>query len=600
MIKIHMSSKSLFLTLRNMPLELLFALYAFIIFVLAREEVIDNLSFVNIVPIFIMLAYVININFRLSDNILACNHNGNNQNLKGRLLYWFIGLLLIPCEYICYRYGYGDTTQCLITIFILSPLLVLVSRLRKDNKEFLTDAVKYLFSLAAAFAIAVLVLLLFYAIFYSVSYIFNIIQDYKLQSHIADIARYAAFILLFPLLFFILLQKIWSIDKFHISLINKVLTWVIIPALIIYTVILYLYFISILIKWELPKGGIAYLVFGFSIASLTIGAIRKLLEEKSYSRYFDNLSLIVLPALIIFWIGVGRRFFEYGATEMRIYLILCGLIMTSALIMILSKKYGRYLYISTIALVLIGIFTLFPIISARQLSIESQRSLALKLSKKIGILGENNKIKLSMNLTITESEIDNYKRLYSAITYIEANDSSTIKELGLSGNSDIVAVIPAGYIEYVTGNMMENINSPSSVKIYSTGYNFNLRNIGEYSELLTPVRENSNNKENKNLNNQEINDNELSYSLSDGIITLYRRDSTLFSFNGTEMFKLQLKLSGYHSDKLPSERFLHDNATKLLIYRTDDFLIKFNYIILSSVKNNYRISDISIDFILLK
>ena len=203
-----MSSKSLFLTLRNMPLELLFALYAFIIFVLAREEVIDNLSFVNIVPIFIMLAYVININFRLSDNILACNHNGNNQNLKGRLLYWFIGLLLIPCEYICYRYGYGDTTQCLITIFILSPLLVLVSRLRKDNKEFLTDAVKYLFSLAAAFAIAVLVLLLFYAIFYSVSYIFNIIQDYKLQSHIADIARYAAFILLFPLLFFIKKKKI--------------------------------------------------------------------------------------------------------------------------------------------------------------------------------------------------------------------------------------------------------------------------------------------------------------------------------------------------------------------------------------------------------
>ena len=100
------------------------------------------------------------------------------------------------------------------------------------------------------------------------------------------------------------------------------------PAIAIYTVILYLYAISILVNWELPKGGISYMVFAFfmvAFAGMTMQVIAAKPVFKAFYRYF---TYIAIPPLCLFWMGALCRIQMYGFTEMRVYLIVCGLIVT--------------------------------------------------------------------------------------------------------------------------------------------------------------------------------------------------------------------------------------------------------------------------------
>lgn len=107
-------------------------------------------------------------------------------------------------------------------------------------------------------------------------------------------------------------------------ILEVLLNYIVTPALLIYTAILYLYMAKILFTWSLPEGGVAYLVFGFTITALAVKAVDQLLGKLIYNWFFDRFSLVSLPMLVLFWIGVMRRTNEYGLTEPRVYLLVCG------------------------------------------------------------------------------------------------------------------------------------------------------------------------------------------------------------------------------------------------------------------------------------
>lgn len=48
----------------------------------------------------------------------------------------------------------------------------------------------------------------------------------------------------------------------------------------------------------------AYLVFGFTMTALAVKALGRLLEKRIYDWFFDRFSLVSLPVLTLFWIGV--------------------------------------------------------------------------------------------------------------------------------------------------------------------------------------------------------------------------------------------------------------------------------------------------------
>lgn len=87
------------------------------------------------------------------------------------------------------------------------------------------------------------------------------------------------------------------------------------PALLIYAVILYLYFIKIAVLWSLPKGAVASIVEKFYCGCVYIKRMSGISYPEVLRLVLDHASLAVFPALVMFWIGTLYRIREYGFTE---------------------------------------------------------------------------------------------------------------------------------------------------------------------------------------------------------------------------------------------------------------------------------------------
>jgi hypothetical protein len=118
------------------------------------------------------------------------------------------------------------------------------------------------------------------------------------------------------------------------------LTYIVIPLITIYTIILYAYFAKILITWEWPKGLVSHLVIWYTALSIgVIFLITPLIETDKISRYFKGLfPKLVLPILLMMFLSIGQRIFQYGITENRYYILVLGIWITLIMIYFSVKK----------------------------------------------------------------------------------------------------------------------------------------------------------------------------------------------------------------------------------------------------------------------
>ncbi|MCK5658687.1 MAG: DUF4153 domain-containing protein [Alphaproteobacteria bacterium] len=105
-----------------------------------------------------------------------------------------------------------------------------------------------------------------------------------------------------------------------------ILNYLVVPLILIYVWVLYVYFLKIAVQWELPKGSLAYMVTGFGsvgIAALLMtfpmrNSGTKLLQQ--FYRYFYYL--LIVP-IILLAIGLYTRISQYGVTESRYAIGIC-------------------------------------------------------------------------------------------------------------------------------------------------------------------------------------------------------------------------------------------------------------------------------------
>lgn len=104
---------------------------------------------------------------------------------------------------------------------------------------------------------------------------------------------------------------------------------VLLPLVLVYVIILYLYSAKILIEGEWPKGWVGYLVLGFSGAGIFSLLLAWPLKQDGTSRWVRGFSrsfyLALMPLCILLLLAIWRRIDEYGLTENRYYVILSGL-----------------------------------------------------------------------------------------------------------------------------------------------------------------------------------------------------------------------------------------------------------------------------------
>ncbi len=101
--------------------------------------------------------------------------------------------------------------------------------------------------------------------------------------------------------------------------------YILLPLICVEGIILYIYMFKILFQWQLPDGGVAYLVFSYAIIGSLIWYLLMpvfLSEEKQWARFFNRTFFIsLLPLLGLLFVGLFRRIGDYGFTTNR-YIVL--------------------------------------------------------------------------------------------------------------------------------------------------------------------------------------------------------------------------------------------------------------------------------------
>jgi len=290
-----------------------------------------------------------------------------NQFTRGRkfhFIYYLSSLLFLAF------YGWTDGFNYPVTMITYGVVMCiyLISLRKIENNDFMAETFRFIKAVMISGGLSGITWLLLISIYFSIKYIFNIWNSVESEA-ISCISSFS-FLLIMPLLFLFFHKKQDQTKHqkwFHI-LVNYILS----PALLIYTAILYLYIIQILISWSLPKGGIAYIVIAFIVAVFFLKGCQPFLKQHYLDWYYKLSSLVVLPALIMFWIGTVYRIHQYGLTELRVYLLIIGIILTFITALFFFKRYGRYYYVICLAIFFLSLFTYIPGITAKNIGEYSQ------------------------------------------------------------------------------------------------------------------------------------------------------------------------------------------------------------------------------------
>lgn len=160
--------------------------------------------------------------------------------------------------------------------------------------------------------------------------------------------------------------------------------YVLIPLATLYVIILISYEVKILISWNLPKGLVSSLILGYAVfgilSVLLVFPIRGQEENKWIKTYARSFYLLMLPLLILLFLAIGTRIFNYGITPSRYFLILLSLwLLFITLYFLYSKK--QNIKLIPISLSIFALLSIYGPQSAFSISKYSQRNILIQFFK---------------------------------------------------------------------------------------------------------------------------------------------------------------------------------------------------------------------------
>lgn len=474
-----------------------------------------------------------------------------------RRIYWVAWAPLVP---LALWPGFPDwiaSAQAVITVAILTPLALLACRRAVDNRRFVADAVIYLRSGILAMLFAYVAYGLFEAILWSAAYIFGF-GDAEWVAHLSMDLLFTTQFFVAPILFLMMFDRWENAGIVGSRILEVLLNWVVSPAVTIYAAILYLYMAKILVTWTLPEGGVAYLVFGFTMTALVVKAMRTLLEKRTFDWFYDRFSLVSLPIVALFWVGVARRIGEYGLTEPRIYLVVCGGVMTVCVLLFLSRRAGRYLWVVLAAMTAFAALAYIPCLEPERVAVRSQLQRAERVAELLGRLDADGRLLLTpMPLADTVHKKE-YRQLYESLDYIR-RDSAAFARFGVKKDlDDLAAIFPEGMRDYVRWGYVTVVETVSRDIDVSLPGNAVFEAVAGYSRYYT----------NLHSWNDDI------YRYDNDTLRLWLGEKVPMAvIPGAELLETQLEKSGFvpAEDAAPTE----GQVLQLLDYRSERCRVVF-------------------------
>ena len=206
--------------------------------------------------------------------------------------------------------------------------------------------------------------------------------------------------------FFAILPKSKNIIELieYPFVLKKLLFFIIIPLLTIYTMILYLYFGRIIILKEFPINLLGHLVlwYGF-ISTIAMFFINKVNQENKFiMKFYKYFPVAIMVPLFMLFLAIFKRISNYSITPPRYFVIILGLWIFGCMVYIFfSKKFkSNFLVIAAICLLLISIYGPF---SSFSLSKKFPKDSVFRNMIENGEIIKNNEIS-----DINKKEISNF------------------------------------------------------------------------------------------------------------------------------------------------------------------------------------------------
>ncbi len=217
-----------------------------------------------------------------------------------------------------------------------------------------------------------------------------------------------------------------------------IVSYVLIPLVAIYTLILYAYMAKIALAGELPEGQVAYLVLGYALVGvLTFLASYPIGKDAGIARVYQRgFFPLLLAPLVLLGLAVGIRINAYGVTEDRYMLVLClvWLVIAAGLGILLSRARASVLIVSVLAV--LSLAASFGPWGAVEVSARSQLGRLEGVLARSGLLGDgkgqHRDAEMSRDDQIVASGILDYLSASGKLTRIgpllgeEASDRPTL------------------------------------------------------------------------------------------------------------------------------------------------------------------------------
>lgn len=405
--------KSTATVIRRHPIELLLSLCSTIAMIIYFESDTEPHPWLAIAVWGIMLLLVV--------NLLA-------GNTIWRRIYWVAWTPLVPLALWPGLEEWLNSDSFFISIFILTPLALLACSKAIDNRRFLSDTIIYLRAAILALLFANVALWLCEVIIWSAIYLFG---HSTILQHLQFDLFLTTELFVVPTIFMMMLDRWQGREAKSSHIIEKLLNWIVSPAIIAYAALLTIYLLKIIITWTLPDGGVSYMVFAFTITALVVKAFQILIEKRRYDWFYDRFSLISLPFVALFWIGVARRIGEYGLTPNRVYLIVCGAVMTVCILLFLSRRTGRYLWAVLFAILAFASVAYIPALDPQAIGLRSQKARFERIALDLALIDSAGRLRTTLIPLSDSVRLDQYDQAFDAMDYILERDTMFHQQLGI-------------------------------------------------------------------------------------------------------------------------------------------------------------------------
>ena len=269
----------------------------------------------------------------------------------------------------------------------IALLVLLGFPFEKNNQGFTYRNFTNLFHLGLATAVWLLVFGLVAAILFTITTLFNVEFSDSFYSHV-----YTSLGLFTQPLFFLVFQQRQAKSEMTLNRIFEILVnFVLAPALMIFTVLLYAYVVQIIFEGVLPKGMLANITLPYLLGGLGVYALRSICAKARWETFFKFYPYLAIVSIVLLWLAIDRRISAYAWTEQRIYLVALATAITIAYAILIVPKARQYRLISGV--VMVAIFAMTWIVKPQEIAYQSQTVRFEQLLKKLNLSDGSGKIR---------------------------------------------------------------------------------------------------------------------------------------------------------------------------------------------------------------